>query len=134
MTTPLTQDDFNRPTSQLAASSASLNTALAGLVSSTAQFMRSEADADSNKELSKSQSFLPSELPDAQAIDNTADQGHRSGLPPRDRDTNSIRPTPGQRAVIAADPTHPLHGVATFGLAHHEELSLFVFSVRFFFW
>ena len=117
----MTQDEFNRLTSQLASLSASLNTAMAGLVSSNAQVMRSAADADSNIGLSKSQYFLPSELLDAQAIDNTVDQGHRSRLPPRDRDTNPIRPTPGQSTVVAANPSHPPHGVTPFSVGHHEQ-------------
>ena len=92
MTTSLTQDDFNRLTSQLAASNASLNTAMAGLISSNAQFTRSAADADSNIGLSKSQYFLPSELTAARAIDSTVDQDHRSELPASLRDTNPLRP------------------------------------------
>jgi hypothetical protein len=87
MTTSLTQDDFNRLTSQLAASNASLNTAMAGLISSNAQFTRSAADADSNIGLSKSQYFLPPELRAALAIDITVDQTHRSGLPAGQQDT-----------------------------------------------
>ena len=121
MATALTQDDFNRLTSQLAASSDSLNTAMAGLVSSNAQFMRSAAGADSSIGLPKSQYFLPSELTAARAIDSTVDQDHhRSGLPASQRDTNPLRPDARLRAEIAADPGHPLRGVTAFGLGHHE--------------
>ena len=91
MSTSMTQDDFSRLTSQLATASATFQTAMTGLVGSNAQLMRSAADADSNIGLSKSQSFLPSELRDAKATDNTVDQDHRGGLPPRDRDINPLR-------------------------------------------
>ena len=121
MTTPMTQAHFNRLTSQLAASSASLNTAMAGLVSSHAQFMRPAADADSNMGLSKSQSFLPPGLCAAKAIDNTVDQVHRNGLPPRERDINPVRPDARTQPEIYVDLTHALHGVTTFGLGHHEQ-------------
>ena len=146
MATALTQDDFNRLTSQLAASSVSRNIAMAGLISSNAQFMRSAANADSNIRLSKSQYFLPSELTATRAIDNTVDQNHRSGLPASQRDTNPLRSIDNTvdqnhrsglpasqrdtnplrsntrlRAKIAADPGHPLRGVTVFGLGHHEQ-------------
>ena len=83
--------------------------------------MRSVADADANIGLSKSQYFLPSELRAAKVIDNTADQTHRNGLPPRDRDINPLRPGARTQAAIDADPTHALHGVTTFGLGRHEQ-------------
>ena len=121
MATALTQDDFNRLTSQLAALSVSRNIAMAGLISSNAQFMRSAANADSNIRLSKSQYFLPSELTATRAIDNTVDQNHRSGLPASQRDTNPLRSNTRLRAKIAADPGHPLRGVTVFGLGHHEQ-------------
>ena len=122
MPTPMTQDDFNRPTSQLTAASASLNTAMAGRVGSNAQFMRSAADSDSSiVGASRSQSFLPSELRAAKAIGSIVDQDHRSGLPPRDRDINPLQPDARTLAAIAGNPGHPLHGVTTFGLGHDEQ-------------
>ena len=54
-------------------------------------------------------------------IDNTVDQTHRNGLPPRDRDINPLRPDPIAQAAIDADPTHALHRVTTFGVGHHEQ-------------
>lgn len=94
--------------------------------------MRSAADADSNIGLSKSQSFLPSELRDAKVIDNTVDQDHRGGLPPRDRDTNPLRPDARTLAAIAGNPTHPPHGVTTFGLGTmNKRLSALMSSMPF---
>jgi hypothetical protein len=117
----MAQADFNRLTSQLAASSASLHTAMAVLVASNAQFMRSAADVDANIGLYQSQSCLPSELRATKVIDNKVDQTHRNGLAPRDRDINPLRPDATTQAAIDADPTHALHGVTTFGLEHHEQ-------------
>ena len=81
MGAPMTQDDFNRLTARLATSSAHLTTAMEGLVSSNASFMRSAADADANIGLSKAVPFLDLELRAAKLIDNTVDDAHRGGFP-----------------------------------------------------
>ena len=94
----LTQDDFNRLTSQMAAAHISLQTAMAGLVGPNVKSMRSAADSCSNIGAPKSQSLLPTELRAAKAIDSTVGDLHRGGLPstqPGSRGTHRLasRPT-----------------------------------------
>ena len=69
----------------------------------------------------KTQSFLPSELRAAKAIDNTVNDLHRGGPPSRQRDTDLLRPDARTLAAIAGNPAHPLHGVTDFGLGHDEQ-------------
>ena len=83
--------------------------------------MRSAADSCPNTGVSKSQSFLPSELRAAKAIDNTVGALHRGGLPSTDRGTSPLRPDARTLATIAGNPAHPLHGVTVFGLGHDEQ-------------
>ena len=117
----LTQEDVNRLTLQVAATSTQMQTAMVGLIGSNAQFTRSAADSCPNILVSKSHSLLASELRAARAIDNTVDDLHRGGLPSRQRDTDPLRPDARTLAAIAGNPAHPLHGVTVFGLGHDEQ-------------
>ena len=94
---------------------------MAGLIGANALFMRLAADSCPNTMVSKIQSFLPSELRAARAIDNTVDELYRGGLPSRQRDTDPLRPDARTLAAIAGNPTHSLHGVTNFGLGHDEQ-------------
>ena len=116
-----TQEDANRLTMEIAASNTRMNSAMASLLGSNALFTRSAVDACPDIMLSKNQSFLPSELRTARAIDNTVGERYRGGLPSRQRDTDPLRPDAIELADIAADPTHLLHGVTQFGLGHDEQ-------------
>ena len=72
---------------------AELAVAVRVLMGSQAQFMRSAASADPCIGISLSTPLLPSEELDAQAIDNTVEDGHRNGLSAGRRDYRPLMPT-----------------------------------------
>ena len=117
----LTQEDVNRLTLQVAAASTQMQTVIVELIGSNALFMRSAAGSCPNILVSKSQSFLVSELRAARAIDSTVDDLHRGGLPSRQRNTDPLRPDARTLAAIAGNTAHPLHGLTDFGLGHDEQ-------------
>ena len=71
---------------------AQLAVAMHGLVGSQTQFIRSAADADPSIGTSLSTPLLPSEVLEAQEIDNTVEDNHRNGLPAARRDHRPLMP------------------------------------------
>ena len=105
----------------MAESSRLLTNAVANLATSQASFMRSAADADANIGLSKAHPFIPSELAQARAIDNTVDNDNRTGLPNSARDTKLAPPDdyvsdPRDPGYDASDPRHAIG----YGLGHDD--------------
>ena len=71
---------------------AQLTVAMQGMLGSQQQFMRAAAVADPNIGLSLATPLLPSEVLEAQQIDNTVDDKHRNGLPAAHRDLRPAMP------------------------------------------
>ena len=100
---------------------AQLAVAMQGLVGSQQQFMRSASDADPNIGTSLATPLLPSEVLEAQEIDNTVEDKHRNGLPAALRDLRPLMPhdyvpDPDDSDY---DSTDHRHGI-DYGHGHHE--------------
>ena len=63
-----------------------LTVSMQGMVGSQTQFLPAASGADPNIALSLATPLLPSEVLEAQQIDNTVDDKHRNGLPAAHRD------------------------------------------------
>ena len=100
---------------------AQLTVAMQGMLGSQQQFMRAAAVADPNIGLSLATPLLPSEVLEAQQIDNTVEDKHRNGLPAAHRDLRPAMPhdyvsDPGDSDY---DSTDYRHGI-DYGEGHHE--------------
>ena len=90
-----------------------LTVAMQGMLGSQTQFLRAASGADPNIGLSLATPLLPSEVLEAQQIDNTVDDKHRNGLPAAHRD---LRPAMPHDYVFDPDdddydPTDHRHGI-----------------------